>query len=639
MAKKDKKGRGKTKSHSLGQIGFWFAAISLMGILPFIHSKATHDPVLSPRLLFLAVFVLMATLFSLGRAWRGVTIFRLRHQPFYAAWLVYLMIGIVSLFFAINPAEGLFDLVRTFLTLFLVVILVGIFNNMEDPAGPLARIASVIGLIMAAIGIFEYFNYAYGKPENELYDALYEIRGLMAHKNQFAIQLFLLLPFTVFGTIRLRGLWKLLCATSLILLLLTIFVMQTRSVWIATAVSAIISTAGYVVYLREQVNAKPGRRSRSIALLVVFLVTLLIGSYLYTSPGTREVIGYKLRSLYDLDSESNRGRLEMGAATWEMIRDNPIKGVGAGNWKIHYPVFYAGYQGLEYENWRRPHNDFLWVAAEKGIFGLLAFLSIFISIMAYALGILRNYRLSFHDRLYALLFLSAMMGYLVLSNFSFPLERVGTQVFIGIMMASVLSNHQRSFPRDSKHLRGRSAGKMILAVLPLVLFSCYFALSSVRSDIVAYRLHMAYLSKDNRMLVPLAQKAFSPMHTLNQLSNPYQFYSGLGWHAQSDNVKALEDFRKARTFHPFHYNVLNNLAALEAGMKNYDLAIVTFREGLALFPFDNTARHNLALALYRTGRYEDAYIEILRIRDDGGNRTRAATMGLIKQELDPGQAN
>jgi len=64
--------------------------------------------------------------------------------------------------------------------------------------------------------------------------------------------------------------------------------------------------------------------------------------------------------------------MQIALATIEMVKDNPVIGVGAGNWMINYPVYYAQYQGLEFKNWRRPHNDYIWILAEKGFLGLIS---------------------------------------------------------------------------------------------------------------------------------------------------------------------------------------------------------------------------------------------------------------------------
>ena len=69
----------------------------------------------------------------------------------------------------------------------------------------------------------------------------------------------------------------------------------------------------------------------------------------------------------------------------EMIKENFVFGVGAGNWQVYFPKYgFDKFSVNEIKNglttYQRPHNDFLWILCETGIIGILAFVSIFIII-------------------------------------------------------------------------------------------------------------------------------------------------------------------------------------------------------------------------------------------------------------------
>jgi putative inorganic carbon (HCO3(-)) transporter len=70
---------------------------------------------------------------------------------------------------------------------------------------------------------------------------------------------------------------------------------------------------------------------------------------------------------------SIRGRTAEAGAAWAMFMDQPLTGVGLGNFSGHYQE-YARSLGIEVKRVdRQPHNLFLEVAAETGIPGLFAF--------------------------------------------------------------------------------------------------------------------------------------------------------------------------------------------------------------------------------------------------------------------------
>jgi O-antigen ligase len=61
---------------------------------------------------------------------------------------------------------------------------------------------------------------------------------------------------------------------------------------------------------------------------------------------------------------------------WNMFRDNPVLGVGIGNYNSYYQV-YARKLGLEWRTTdRSAHNLYLEVAAERGVLGLIVFATI-----------------------------------------------------------------------------------------------------------------------------------------------------------------------------------------------------------------------------------------------------------------------
>ena len=75
----------------------------------------------------------------------------------------------------------------------------------------------------------------------------------------------------------------------------------------------------------------------------------------------------RLRSILDLDETSNSSRIYIWKKTLRSIAQHPLFGVGIGN----YPVVLS--QEIEYAKaGSSAHNLYLHIAAEIGIFGLLA---------------------------------------------------------------------------------------------------------------------------------------------------------------------------------------------------------------------------------------------------------------------------
>jgi O-antigen ligase len=581
--------------------------------MPLLYSRQTLDPTLAPRLLLLSLIVIVLLIFFYAGLSKKMPV-RIPGVPFFLAYLFYLLTGLASLFVAINPSEGLFDLSRTFLMIVFLFLLIQIFGRHERVIPFIVGLVATSAIIASLIGISEYFRLVYGKPQAELYDALYNVKGLMGHKNQFAIFLFLTIPFVLFGTISLRKKLRILSGTALALVFLTIFLVQTRSVWIAVVLFMLLSLTLYLIGPGRVMKIEDHLKSWITLLAGVTLAALATGIYIHKDQDAAQVVQYKLKSIYNLDSESNRGRIEMGRATIAMIADKPLLGFGAGNWKINYPPYYARYQGVEYKKWRRPHNDFLWVFAEKGIFGLVSYVSLFVFLLAYCIRIILSDAVSMEKRLFSAFLFSAIIGYMVISNFSFPLERLASQVYLCLIMALVLHMYAETTSGIGASVGHKLIKGIVRAVFPLLLFIFYYGISLTRSDYYAFHLNNAYSSKDYKASILLSHKAFSPLHTLDQLSNPYHFHSGYGLFFEGMTIEAKDDLREADYYHPFNYMVLSNLAALEARMKEYDVAVVHYRKALAIYPFHMKSRYNLSMALYRQGDLDGALKELLKVK-------------------------
>jgi len=89
-------------------------------------------------------------------------------------------------------------------------------------------------------------------------------------------------------------------------------------------------------------------------------------------------IGQRIRTIPDMSqTESNTERLKTWGATIEMIKDHPVFGVGGGGYRTALERYREPW-GLR----SRPHahNNFLQQTAEHGLFGLAAFLAIWVVI-------------------------------------------------------------------------------------------------------------------------------------------------------------------------------------------------------------------------------------------------------------------
>ncbi|MCM1992505.1 O-antigen ligase family protein [Oceanirhabdus seepicola] len=92
--------------------------------------------------------------------------------------------------------------------------------------------------------------------------------------------------------------------------------------------------------------------------------------------GILGAIVLKSRNIFDM--ALNDGRLRLWKCAGMIIRDNPIKGIGNGNFRETYNIYRIHYPEVSFHSFLNmpPHNSFLKVWSELGITALIIFMSI-----------------------------------------------------------------------------------------------------------------------------------------------------------------------------------------------------------------------------------------------------------------------
>lgn len=159
---------------------------------------------------------------------------------------------------------------------------------------------------------------------------------------------------------------KLLVGFALATIVAGLILSFSRGAWLGLAGGLFI----YFVYCKRD------------RLKVVILMSIIIITFFTYPP-----LLYRLESIQDLSYPSNQERIYIMEATWEMIKEQPLTGVGIGN----YPSTYPDYRLKESQipNVSFAHNIFLQIWAEAGIGALVSFLAIVVLIFTKGINIVK----------------------------------------------------------------------------------------------------------------------------------------------------------------------------------------------------------------------------------------------------------
>jgi hypothetical protein len=214
-------------------------------------------------------------------------------------------------------------------------------------------VAFVVGATISAL-----YGLLLSEPDP---NRLRRLSGAIDNPNELATLLVSALVFSVVLLVNIRrsrplaraGLW-----TALVFCLAAVMLTGSRGGLVALAVA-----------LLAAMFIGSGLRGR---VAVIGLAALLVGATYFTTLATPEVREH-ISSV-----GSGSGRLDLWNVGWRMVQDEPLRGVGAGNFQestIHYLLEPGAIQEDEHivGTPRVAHNTYLEIVAELGIVGLVLF--------------------------------------------------------------------------------------------------------------------------------------------------------------------------------------------------------------------------------------------------------------------------
>lgn len=302
--------------------------------------------------------------------------------------LIFLLFSLISAFFAINPRTSLIALKSevTFLVFFLTVYGV---KSKEDLKKAIAYF--IIGTIFVSLlGLLQYLLRVNIQGGEVIYAPEYlrhwplallkyfslnndRIVGTRSHWLTFAEGISLALVFLYAFILTKQEfssgfLWAKKVQLSILLFLgLVLVVSFTRGPWVATFSSILIMTL---------IKAK---RNRKFLLRgIVFIVMIISAGVIFSVvlPKGPFSVTKRLTQMWDQE------RIYMWESGVKIIKDHPGGGIGVGNIARIYPD-YANPKAREVKNWGELHNNYIQIAVERGLPGLLFYLWIIGSALWY----------------------------------------------------------------------------------------------------------------------------------------------------------------------------------------------------------------------------------------------------------------
>lgn len=355
-------------------------------------------------------------------------------NPIIFFFLLFLIWSLLSFFYAYNTTEFILVFSRWFLVFISIINVTTLFYSYEN-----RNQLFIFILISALIGEL-YFSGSTFLQIISLtnYDFSYAnlLKGVTGNKNITASILCFKLPILFYSFYRYKNFFLrsfLFAITTFTIILL--FAISSRAMIIS------IFAIYFLLFLYIIYSYFKSLHSTSQLKLIVFssLAPLILSVFIFQSvlPQNQNIDLISRASTINVDDSSTSSRLRFYGHALTQVKNNPIIGVGLGNWKFESIKFdkesISGYT-VPYH----VHNDFLEVATELGLLGVFFYISIFGSFLFL---LFKLFVLDPNNRFfYFTLFLSSTV-YFIDSNLNFPYARVVNQVLFIFIVSIVLSNY------------------------------------------------------------------------------------------------------------------------------------------------------------------------------------------------------
>lgn len=566
--------------------------------LPFVINIHVYDMVMSIRYLSISILIFTLGLLQL----KNDMVTDILKNPIVILLLLLFCVNIFSALYHNFTADAIVSLYRLFVLLSLTIFFANIFIKKDY----LSIAKSILIFTLISLLIYFWQIYIAFTHEKDFMSSIETISATMGNKNLLASIFFLSLPFLFYVYQLSNKLWKMLVLCVLVLILCSLILIQSKAV-----ILGLFFMSTSIILFAFKGNSK-------IILSFIFIIIIIISTLFITKPKIafqfqheiEQVIRTKNRFLEDRIVE-NDSRVSLYIKTIDMIKDNPLLGVGPGNWKKEFPKYglknTLGQKGDKFV--QRPHSDFLWFFAEGGILSGILYILLFVFTLRDALFFYLN--MKDEKRYFFLILFSTILGYLAISLFDFPSERPTHNLFFAIILGILVSERlkKRKYYNTSNKLFG---------IILMFLFSINIAFANIRykGDLhMTKALKYKSISDWGGMIAELDMAYNQSLYDIDNTTTPLMWYYGIAYFNKGQVNIAFDYFKQAYSVNPYHLHVINNLATCYGYNNDYIKAKELYEECISISSRFEEAALNLSAIYSYEKRNEEALDVLLDVHD------------------------
>ncbi|HED03955.1 MAG TPA: hypothetical protein ENI60_04220, partial [Candidatus Fraserbacteria bacterium] len=430
----------------------------------------------------------------------------------------------------------------------------------------LLRALLLSGALAATYGLSQYFGLLPGRPG--VSGGIGAVLSSFGNKNDFAGFLaYLFVPGLSLLLTKTHWAEKLLVLLELSLLFLGLLAANSSAAWLAFALSLGFLLAGFWLYSRGSLLAELrarwsqlalSRRCGALVLLLAFVAGLGIAGSLWGGRVVLEPISRKI------SSASLKVRWEEWQIALLMFYDHPLIGGGIGEYKRQYLHYKARYlqtpQGkklhasIGYNP--RPiytHNEYIQIAAELGLLGLLA--GAFLIVMVFWSTLRRIPAVKSAQLRFTLLaLLSGVVAFLSDAFFSFPLHLPANSMVLAFLLGALYAPALGA-KRHALQLRPLAGAALSSITVIITIGVSLLAYRSFQGNIALSQARSQFAQGDYQQALSELERSvnlsFAPAENLAWLARTYQALADGSTEAQKRQTlqeKSISAFKRSLSY-------------------------------------------------------------------------------------------
>ena len=610
--------------------------LQLLLLTPLVFNSSTRENFNLPKDVFFLSALIIAALFLLAGLFRGRVSIRLTGLELPLA--VFLLFSGLSLIHAYSVPVGFQEILRLCSRIVFFCLFACFLRSAEDAEKALWTLY-IAAFAVVSYGMLQYAGIDLITRTGHAGGSGYS--SFLGNRNFMSSFLAALLPLELLSITRSKSRQAMLFLIVLFSLsLFSVASAGTRGVWMGIMAAMLYALA------------IPGPRifaalvKKRIFIAASLLILILLAVFLVYAPGgllpSLKIFQKRVISIFNPGESSASWRLMTWRITMNIIREYPLTGIGAGNFKIHH----LNYQGEYLEKQvfgsmpestkaAHPHNEYLEQWCETGLLGLGAYLLVIVSVL------FANARNARRDpALHALN--AGILVILVHSFFEFPvyLPATGMVFWLYLSLSAAMGAGYRLKDRQIAAGTLVKAGACAVAVLllpsSLSIMRSYLASSYLKegfrsfdekkwaASIKVFEKSDIMSRGDGEVLLALGAACINEGLTapgisslerglLNFIDKNIYFNLGLAYQQAGQYYRSVFNFKKAIRIKPDFVSAYSNLANNFKYMKMYAPAINYYRKALAIDPGFLDARYNLGNTALDAGLYDIAVSENMAV--------------------------